>query len=123
VHCFVRAPLGCVARPPPVKEALTGAVAAVQRVDSAIRLNLHFHILGLDGVYVRPDPDHHRGELTFHSLPTPTGEETDDIARRIADRIDAILKKHGRSLDPEESDPDPTEVQLERYVSPYPVLT
>ena len=86
-----------------VKQALTGAVAAVQRVDSALRLNVHFHILGLDGVYVRPYPDNHRSELTFHDLPTPTREETEDIARSIADRVDAILKKHGRSLDPEES--------------------
>jgi hypothetical protein len=96
-----------------VKQALTGAVAAVQRVDSALRLNVHFHILGLDGVYVRPYPDIHRSELTFHDLPTPTREETEDIARSIADRVDAILKKHGRSLDPEESAPEPTEVQLE----------
>jgi hypothetical protein len=96
-----------------VKDALTGAVAAVQRVDSALRMNVHFHILCLDGVYVRQLPDQHHSTLTFHSLPTPTRGETEDMARRIADRVDAILKKHGRSLDPEESNPEPTEVQLE----------
>jgi hypothetical protein len=96
-----------------VKEALTGAVAAVQRVDSALRMNVHFHILCLDGVYVRQHPDNSHSTLTFHSLPTPTRGETEDMARRIADRVDAILKKHGRSLDPEESNPEPTEVQLE----------
>jgi hypothetical protein len=30
----------------------TGAVTFVQRVDSAIRLNVHAHTLALDGVYV-----------------------------------------------------------------------
>ena len=34
-----------------MSDALTGAVGAVQRVDSALRLNMHFHILYLDGVY------------------------------------------------------------------------
>jgi hypothetical protein len=71
----------------------------VQRVDSALRMNVHFHILCLDGVYVRQHPDHHHRTLTFHSLPTPTREVTEHIARRIADGVDAILKKHGRCLD------------------------
>ena len=96
-----------------VKQALTGAVAAVQRVDSAIRLNVHFHILSLDGVYVRQYPDDHHGELTFHCLQAPTREETADIARRIADRVDAILKKHGSTVDSDEADAEPTEVQLD----------
>ncbi len=34
-----------------VSDTLTGAVGAVQRVDSALRLNVHFHVLYLDGVY------------------------------------------------------------------------
>src|SRR5690606_29758254 len=38
---------------------------------------------------------------------------TTEIAGRIADRVEVILKKHGRSLDPDEADSEPTEVQLE----------
>ena len=53
-----------------VKQALTGAVAAVQRVDSALRLNVHFHILCLDGVYVRECASDDGGPLIFHPLPT-----------------------------------------------------
>jgi len=41
--------------------ALTGSVAVVQRTDSAVRLNVHVHLLALDGVYVE---DEH-GELSF----------------------------------------------------------
>jgi len=69
----------------------------VQRTDSAIRLNVHFHILALDGVTVR---DATYDALVFHTLPTPTHAEVADIARRTAQRIEKILRAHGRSLDP-----------------------
>jgi Putative transposase len=41
-----------------VRHALAGAVAAIQRTDSSLRLNVHFHVLVLDGVYTgrRPHP-------------------------------------------------------------------
>jgi hypothetical protein len=96
-----------------VSDALTGAVGAVQRVDSALRLNVHFHILYLDGVYVLDNASRYGSSLSFHGLPTPTRAETNEIASRIADRVEVILKKHGRSLDPDEADSEPTEVQLE----------
>jgi len=82
---------------PSVADAHTGAIAAVQRTDSALRLNVHFHILVLDGVYVR---DATYDALVFHTLPTPTHAEVADIARRTAQRIEKILRAHGRSLDP-----------------------
>jgi len=82
---------------PSVADAHTGAIAAVQRTDSAIRLNVHFHILALDGVTVR---DATSDALVFHTLPTPTHAEVADIARRTAERIEKVLRAHGRSLDP-----------------------
>ncbi len=48
-----------------VAEALTAAVSVIQRGDSALRLNVHFHVLALDGVYVREEPD---APLVFHPL-------------------------------------------------------
>jgi hypothetical protein len=96
-----------------VDDALTGAVAAVQRVGSALRLNVHFHILQLDGVYLHQDAEDDDGPLSFYPLPTPSRDETTRVAARIADRAEAILKKHGRSLDPDEADSDPTELQLD----------
>ena len=38
-----------------VADAHTGAVAAIQRTDSALRLNVHFHVLALDGAFVREE--------------------------------------------------------------------
>ena len=67
-----------------VADAHTGAVAAIQRTDSALRLNVHAHVLALDGVYIREKKD---GPLVFLPLPTPTREEVAEVARRTAKRI------------------------------------
>ena len=90
-----------------VADAHTGAVAAVQRTDSALRLNVHFHVLALDGVYVR---DTASGQLAFHALPTPTRSEVAEVAARTAERIEKLLRAHGRSLDPEMQEGEPPEL-------------
>jgi hypothetical protein len=94
-----------------VRHALTGAVAAIQRTDSSLRLNVHFHVLVLDGVYVR---DATTRELEFHSLPAPTTAEVADVALRTAQRLDKLLRAQGRSLSPDEcNDPEPPKLQLD----------
>jgi hypothetical protein len=93
-----------------VSEALTGAVAAVSRTDSALRLNVHFHVLALDGVYLREDGD---GPLAFYPLPTPTRSQVAEIARRTAERIERLLRKASRSLGPEMVDDAQPELALE----------
>ena len=52
-----------------VARAHTGAVAAIQRTDSALRLNVHFHLLAVDGAHLREDED---DPLAFFPLSTPT---------------------------------------------------
>jgi len=55
------------------KEAPTGAVTLIQRFGSALNLNIHFHMLFLDGVYVQ-DPN---GEYGFrHPPPQPSSSFT-----------------------------------------------
>jgi hypothetical protein len=46
-----------------------------------------------NAVYVRGD----NGELRFHEIGTPTHEEIYDVARWIHERLDRVLKRHGRS--------------------------
>ncbi len=51
--------------------ARTGAVTLIQRFGSALNLNVHFHMLFLDGVHVeRPD-----GRLRFRWVKAPTSAE------------------------------------------------
>jgi hypothetical protein len=78
-----------------VEDALFGAVTFIQRADSSLRLNVHFHCLVLDGVYVRDG----EGELRFHSLGAPTSEEVTEVARWTHERLGRVLERHGRSLD------------------------
>ena len=47
----------------------TGAVAFVQRFDSALRLHGHFHVLGMDGAYGWVLG---QGQLVFHAQPEGT---------------------------------------------------
>jgi len=85
-----------------VDDALVGAVTFVQRADSALRLNVHFHTLALDGVYVRDE----QGELQFHPLPEPTGEEVAQVAAWTHEALLRVLARHGRSLEGVDESPD-----------------
>lgn len=83
-----------------VDDALVGAVAFVQRCDSSLRLNLHFHSLALDGVYVRGAT----GTLVFHALAAPTQEEVQQVAAWTHAGIERALRARGRSLDEDAGD-------------------
>ena len=78
-----------------VCDAQIGALTFVQRADSALRLNVHFHTLALDGVYVRDE----EGELGFRALGEPTTEDVAQVAAWTHASLLRVLKRHGRSLD------------------------
>jgi len=79
-----------------VRQAHTGSVTFVQRFDSALRLNVHLHVLALDGVYVQDE----RGTLTFYDLDEPTADEVAEVAQRTALRIRDSMLKLGLRPDP-----------------------
>jgi hypothetical protein len=70
----------------------TGAVAFVQRFDSGLRLNVHFHVLWLDGVYAwQPG---RRAEWCEHE-----GLCDADVVRlvqRVRDRVVKALRRAGK---------------------------
>jgi len=80
-----------------VQEARCGSVTVVQRFDSALRLNLHFHTLALDGVYLR-DED---GKPTFYALPEPTTEDVARVAGWVRDKLQALTGVRGFDADDE----------------------
>jgi hypothetical protein len=71
--------------------AKTGAVTLIQRFGSALNLNIHFHMLFLDGVYVeRPN-----GTARFRWVKAPTTEELTQLAHTIAHRVGRFLERQG----------------------------
>ena len=67
----------------------TGAVTLIQRFGGA--LNIHFHMLFLDGVYV-DCPD---GSTRFRWVKAPTSAELTQLAHTIAHRVDRFLERQG----------------------------
>ncbi len=72
-------------------EAHGGLVVFVQRSDGALRLNVHLHVLALDGVYVRNADGTH----SFRALPLPTPEAVHRVAERMHERLERLWATHG----------------------------
>ena len=60
--------------------AQTGAVILIQRFGSALNLNLHFHMLFLDGVYV----ERLIGTLRFCGVKAPTSAGLEQLTETLA---------------------------------------
>ena len=73
------------------KTARTGAVTLIQRFGSALNLNIHFHMLFLDGVYV----DTRNGATRFRWVKTPSSAELTQLAHTIAHRVGHFLERQG----------------------------
>jgi hypothetical protein len=73
------------------KTARTGAVTLIQRFGSALNLNIHFHMLFLDGVYV----DRANGTARFWWVKAPLSAELTQLAHTIAHRVGCFLERQG----------------------------
>ncbi|MFK7887825.1 MAG: transposase, partial [Gammaproteobacteria bacterium] len=63
----------------------------IQRFGGALNLNIHFHLLVLDGVYLRRPGD----GVRFVRVPTPTAGELQCVIERIAQRVGRHLERRG----------------------------
>jgi hypothetical protein len=91
---FIRALFGAyrrMARDYGIDQTQCGAVTFVQRFNSALGLNLHFHVIAIDGVYA-PGLD---GKPEFFPLRPPEDFEVRELAAVLARRIPALLKRGG----------------------------
>jgi hypothetical protein len=70
---------------------LAGAVVFIQRFGSGANLNVHLHIISLDGTYAQKST----GRLKFCNAKAPTEETTKRLAADIAKRINKHLVKKG----------------------------
>ena len=73
----------------------------VQRFGGALNLNVHFHCIVPDGVFVREG-----GTLRFATLRPPTDGEVQAVLLRIARRLDRLLRPHRPGPDTELSSLD-----------------
>ncbi len=71
--------------------AKTGSVTLIQRFGSALNLNLHFHILFIDGVY----PQKKNDRLVFHRVKAPSASELNSLVEKISQRTARHLEKQG----------------------------
>jgi hypothetical protein len=72
--------------------AQTGAVTLVQRFGSALNLNIHFHMLFLDGVYTGGTNSH---PVRFRRIKAPTAEDLVKLTHTIASRVARYLERRG----------------------------
>lgn len=70
--------------------AKTGAVTFVQRFGSSLNLNIHFHIMYLDGVY-RFKED----QAVFQVTKAPTSKELEKLLSNITKRVVRLLERRG----------------------------
>ena len=70
-----------------------GAVTFVQRFGGSLNLNVHLHVVVLDGVFVRDG----EGRAVFHEAPPPSPSALEDIVARVERRIRSArwLRRHG----------------------------
>ena len=74
-----------------LRDGECGAVTFVQRFGGSLNLNVHMHVVVLDGVYVR-DADH---GVVFHTAQPPTFVELEAIVRRVRERDLVWLRRRG----------------------------
>ena len=68
--------------------AKTGSVSFIQRFGGSLNLNIHFHMMYLDGVYTFDQE-----KAKFHFLTPPNSSELNNLLKSIAQRIVKLLEK------------------------------
>ena len=84
-----------------MSEAHCGSVTFIQRAGSALNLNVHFHMLALDGVYL------HEGwsrSPRFIALPPPENKDVERVVRAVLKRVNLLLASRGDEVDASRGD-------------------
>ena len=68
--------------------AKTGSVTFIQRFGGSLNLNIHFHMMVLDGVYT-----FNEGRAKFHFITPPSLSEMEGLLTTIAQRVVKLLEK------------------------------
>jgi len=79
----------------------TGAITFVQRFGGALNLNVHFHCVIPDGVFLEQD-----GAIRFVTLPAPSVEDVAQVLGRISRRVRKLLRPRLDAAHADASCPD-----------------
>ncbi len=82
------------------KTSQTGAVTLIQRFGSALNLNIHFHMLYLDGVYAVNT----HGKTCFYRISAPTKTQLNELVHLISHRVAKFLQRKGLLISDGEND-------------------
>jgi hypothetical protein len=75
----------------------SGAVAIVQRFGGALNLNVHLHVLVLDGVFSKNEKD----GMRFHPVGRLTREDVAEVVAVVARRVARLVERRGLAGDAE----------------------
>jgi hypothetical protein len=84
-----------------VRHAHPAAITAVHRASSHLALNIHFHTIAADGIYVQESLDE---PPVFRALPAPTRAEVMAVAWETCTRALRALRKRGLWIDVDPSE-------------------
>jgi hypothetical protein len=73
-------------------KAKCGAIIFIQRFSSSLGVFPHLHVIVIDGVYTRDDPD---APPVFHPISAPTELDEYRVSAAICKRIEALLHRRG----------------------------
>ena len=68
-----------------------GILTFVQRFGSALNLNIHFHMIVVEGVFVEKST----GRVKFYDILSPTDGEICDLVTHISNKMIKLLRKRG----------------------------
>jgi hypothetical protein len=75
-----------------VADGRCGAVSFIQRFNQSLGIDVHFHVVALDGVY---SPSFSEERPTFHEVAAPTAEQVQALACEVAKRTRRLLQRRG----------------------------
>ena len=106
-----------------ITDGQPGAVTFIQRFGGILNLNPHFHSLLLDGLFTEGSD----GRLVFTRLPSPTDEDIERLATRLAERLGTLARHRMKQaeLDPPWDQDDDAHVlasNAEALRTPGPLL-
>jgi len=87
----LRAYLRRLARGRGQHDAQTGSVTFVQRYGGGLNLNLHYHLIGLDGWFYQAP----HGELVFERAPAPSQQDVEALVLDVQARVLRLLEREG----------------------------